>query len=87
MQYLSQAQFPRSMSLHRSLQKGRKGLFPHTTSFLQIGHFMAAGPALNHHERILRHRLTKALLPSALGRGALIVGEKIGIKSYAAIQI
>ena len=41
---------------------------------------MAAGPALNDHEQILRHRVTKALLPSTLGIRVPIVGEKIGIK-------
>ena len=38
--YFSLAQFPRSISLQRSLQKGRNSLSG-ATSFLQIGHFIS----------------------------------------------
>ena len=37
--YFSEAQLPRSISLHRSLQNGMKGSL-NLTSFLQIGHFI-----------------------------------------------
>lgn len=37
MKYLPEAQFPRSISLHRSLQKGRYGLSSHGVFFLHIG--------------------------------------------------
>jgi len=41
MTYFSLAQFPRSISLQRSLQKG-KNSSPRSTGFVQIGHFMPA---------------------------------------------